>query len=141
MKKKLIIVFCALLIGGGSAYYLFNKIVIKPNNEYVSAKAFQIGAFTQYENAERVAERNNGIVINDSDVYRVYIAILNDKAAIEKLKNYYAEIGLNYYLRDITVKKEFLTKISLSEKMLTESSTETYGTINLEILRNYREML
>ncbi len=141
MKKKILIVLCALLIGGSSAYYLFNKIVVKNNDEYVSAKAFQIGAFTKYDNAIKVADRNNGVVIDDKDVYRVYIAILNDKTAINKLENYYKEIGLNYYLKDITVKKEFLTKISLSEEMLKQSSTDTYVAINLEILKKYREML
>ena len=55
MKKTLMIILSAILIGGGMAYLIFNKIVIKDNNndEYV-ATAFQIGAFSNYDNAIRI---------------------------------------------------------------------------------------
>ena len=107
MRKFLVVVSLALVIGSSLAFYMFtrdNNI----NEEYVFVKAFQIGAFTNYENAIRVAERNNGIVVNDKDIFRVYVSILKDDKAIEKMKNYYDEIGLNYYLKEIEVSKEFL---------------------------------
>ncbi len=143
MKKKLLIVLCALLVGGVSAFYLFNKVVVKKDNDdgYVMAKAFQIGAFTKYDNAVRVADLHNGVVISDEAVYRVYVAVLNDPDAVLKLQKYYEEIGLNYYLKDVLVSSKFVKDIKISEEMLNKSSSDTYDTINGEILKIYREML
>ena len=109
--------------------------------EYTKAQAFQVGVFSNYDNASRVALRNNGVVINDGDVYRVYVALLTDDEVIKKLESYYKEIGLNYYLKDITVNNKFTDSINSYEKMLLKSSTETYGTINLDILHKYQESL
>ena len=86
MKKVLIIILGAILIGGGLAYIVFNKIVFK-EEDTVNTKvvnAFQIGVFSNYDNALKVADRNNGVVIMDDDLYRVYVAILSDKEAIKK---------------------------------------------------------
>ena len=70
----------AVAIGGGIAYFIFNKVVIKEEIiDSLVAKAFQIGAFTNYDNALRVADRNNGIVVSDGDIFRVYVAILYKK--------------------------------------------------------------
>lgn len=144
MKKVLLFSLFALAIGGGlSLYFLKDKIGKGGSNdiEYTKAQAFQVGVFSNYDNASRVALRNNGVVINDGDVYRVYVALLTDDEVIKKLESYYKEIGLNYYLKDITVNNKFTDSINSYEKMLLKSSTETYGTINLDILHKYQESL
>ena len=142
MKKVLIIILCALFLGGGIAWFLFNKIVLEDdvlsNDE---ATAFQVGVFTNYENAIRVAERNNGIVVSDSDLFRVYVAILYDDEAISKMMNYYDNIGLNYYLKKIRVSSDFIESISSSEELLLKSSSDTYSVINLSVLEQYKELL
>lgn len=142
MKKVLIIILCALLIGGGIAWFLFNKIVLEDDvlsNDEVTA--FQVGVFSNYENAIRVAERNNGIVVSDSDLFRVYVAILYDDEAISKMMNYYDNIGLNYYLKKINVSSDFIESISSSEELLLKSSSDTYSVINLSVLEQYKESL
>ena len=142
MKKVLIIILCALLIGGGIAWFLFNKIVLEDDvlsNDEVTA--FQVGVFSNYENAIRVAERNNGIVVSDSDLFRVYVAILYDDEAISKMMNYYDNIGLNYYLKKIRVSSDFIESISSSEELLLKSSSDTYSVINLSVLEQYKELL
>lgn len=142
MKKVLIIVLGAVLFGGGIAWFMFNKIVLTEDiiSEDV-VTAFQVGAFTNYENALRVAERNNGIVVSDEDIFRVYVAILYDDNAISKLMDYYDEIGLNYYLKKIRVSNDFIESISNSEELLIKSSSDTYTVINLGVLERYKEML
>lgn len=129
-------------MGGGIAWFLFNKIVLEDdvlsNDE---ATAFQVGVFTNYENAIRVAERNNGIVVSDSDLFRVYVAILYDDEAISKMMNYYDNIGLNYYLKKIRVSSDFIESISSSEELLLKSSSDTYSVINLSVLEQYKELL
>lgn len=142
MKKVLIIILCALMIGGGIAWFLFNKIVLEDDvlsNDEVTA--FQVGVFSNYENAIRVAERNNGIVVSDSDLFRVYVAILYDDEAISKMMNYYDNIGLNYYLKKIRVSSDFIESISSSEELLLKSSSDTYSVINLSVLEQYKELL
>ena len=142
MKKVLIIILCALLIGGGIAWFLFNKIVLEDDvlsNDEVTA--FQVGVFSNYENAIRVAERNNGIVVSDSDLFRVYVAILYDDEAISKMMNYYDNIGLNYYLKKIRVSSDFIESISSSEELLLKSNSDTYSVINLSVLEQYKELL
>ncbi len=139
MKKKIIIVLFALLIGAIGAYYLFNKVTVTASSNEATIKAFQIGAYSSYENALRQAERNNGVVITDQGIYRVYVALINDTELITKMRAYYDSLGLDYYIRDIKVNTSFIKDINLSEKMLKESSTDTYTTINLEILKKYKE--
>ena len=104
-------------------------------------KAFQVGVFTNYDNALRVADRNNGIVVSDEGVFRVYVAILSDEDAIDNMRRYYDEIGLNYYLKEISVSKEFLDSIKSSEKLLKDSGKEAYNVINLSVLSVYEELL
>ena len=142
MKKVLIIILCALFLGGGIAWFLFNKIVLEDDvlsNDEVTA--FQVGVFSNYENAIRVAERNNGIVVSDSDLFRVYVAILYDDEAVSKMMNYYDNIGLNYYLKKIRVSSDFIESISSSEELLLKSSSDTYSVINLSVLEQYKELL
>lgn len=143
MKKVLLIILGAILIGGGLAYFMFNKVVLKEDSieGMKSVNAFQIGVYSNYDNALKIAERNNGIVITDDNLFRVYVAILSDKEAIKKVGNYYEKIGLNYYLKEINVSKDFVKEIKDDEELIKRSSSETYNTINLDVLNKYREML
>lgn len=142
MKKGIIIILIAVMLGGGFAYYLFNNIVVKEKDtDKIMVNAFQVGAFTSYDNAVRVAERDNGIVVKDEDIFRVYVAILYDKEAVNKLGDYYNKIGLNYYLKPIYVSNSFIEEIKDNEELLKVSSTETYVTINSDVLSKYEEML
>lgn len=142
MKKVLIVILCAVAIGGGAAYYLFNKVVVKAESSGEKiVSAFQIGAFTNYDNALKVADRNNGIIVDDNDIYRVFVAILYNQDAVNKLKKYYQEIGLNYYLKEIVVDDKFVDEIDEVERLLLKSDSETYITLNSEILHKYEALL
>lgn len=110
-------------------------------DELVRARAFQIGVYTSYDNALRVADRNNGIVVSDNDVFRVYVAILSSNEAVEVMRTYYDNIGLNYYLKEIMVSREFLNCIESTEDLLIISSSDTYNVINLSVLNKYEEFL
>lgn len=139
MKKMLIMILLAISIGGGIAYFLFTRQYV--DEEVVRVHAFQVGVFSNYDNALRVADRNNGIVVKDNDLYRVYVSILSSDDAVLKMMKYYDSIGLKYYLRDINVSKEFLSSIKSSEELLMGSSSDTYKVINLSVLSKYEELL
>lgn len=129
------------MLGGGISYYFFTRKYVVDDNELMSVKAFQIGAFTNYDNALRVAERNNGIVVSEEEIFRVYVAILSSQDAVDIMRKYYDSIGLNYYLRDIMVDAKFLDSLKDSEKLLVSSDTEVYKVINLSVLNMYEEFL
>lgn len=143
MKSKIIIIFVALLLGGFISYYIFNhnKVYSKGDEEviYVKVKAFQIGVYKYLDNAKKCADRNNGIVIRDNDNYRVYTAILNNNDAINKVSNYYKSIGLNYYIRDISVDSSFLSYLNETEVSLLNS--DDINSILFDILKEYEKYL
>ena len=141
MKKVLLILLSAILLGSGLAYLMFNKIVLNDKEETKIVKAFQIGVYSNYDNALKIAERNNGVVIMDDSLYRVYVAILSDKEAINKVKRYYDKIGLNYYLKEINVSKEFIKEIKEDEELIKRGNSDTYKIINLDVLNKYKELL
>lgn len=140
MKKRLMVILFALVLGGGVAYFMFSR-------EYVSdvvkvkVKAFQVGVFTNYDNALKVADRNNGIVVSDDDLYRVYVSILSSEEAVDKMRKYYDSIGLHYYLRDIEVNSEFLINVRNTEELLFRSDVDAYNIINLSVLSEFEELL
>lgn len=130
----------ALIIGGGIAYFMFSRRYLDDSDGTVKVSAFQVGVFTNYDNALKVADRNNGIVVNDDDLYRVYVSILSSSEAVKKMKEYYDSIGLNYYLREIEVTEEFLSNIKNTEDLLIVSDSDTYNIINLNVLNKYEEL-
>lgn len=143
MKRFMIFSFLALLTGGLFAYFMFdtgvsNSVSISSN---YNAKAFQIGVFSREENALRVAALNQGIVVPEGDLYRVYIAILNDEDAINYLSEYYGSVGINYFIREINVSSEFLNSIKESQEQIKSCNTDNCSNIALSILNRYEESL
>ena len=124
--------------------YFFNKSFQNGhnNNEKLNmAQAFQIGAFTKYDNAYNLANKSNGIVIKDNDIYRVYIALLSNKKAISIIKDYYESKGINYYLKNILVSTSFLKEIDIYEKMIIKNNSSTYDVINKDVLLLYQNQI
>lgn len=134
----------AILVGGFFAFFMFDGNVsnaVSVENSFYNAKAFQIGVFSKIENATRVAELNKGIVVSDEDLYRVYIAILNDDEAINYLSSYYRSVGINYYVRDIKVSSKFLDAIKEKQDLIKECNESNCSNISLSILNRYEESL
>lgn len=143
MKKVLIIILLGLLIGGSFAMYMFSGIkeeMLHVMSEEVLVTAFQIGVYTVYDNAIKVSNQNNGIVIEDEDKYRVYIAIFKDPEIISTMDNYYKSKGINVYLKKIDAAKEFLTELNKYEILLKESAEiDTIISSSKNILKLYGE--
>ena len=140
MKRVLIVLFGAILFGGICAFFVFNNTV-KADKSYDEFIAFQIGVYSNYDNALRIADRNNGIVVLDNDLYRVFVSVLKEEEAISKMKSYYDGIGLNYYLKEVMILKDFGTDIEVYEEMIEKSSSDTYNTLNKDILKVYENYI
>lgn len=137
MKKMLIVVFLAILFGGVCSFMIFRTLV-KADNAYEEFVAFQIGVYTDYDNAVKVADRNNGIVVEDG-YFRVYVTFLRNEESILKMEKYFSEIGLNYYKKEILIDKKFGDDIYTYEDMILKSSSDTFNTINKEILKVFED--
>lgn len=138
MKKVLIIILVAILTGSILAYIVFKgSINVKAQNNTVPAKAFQIGAYNSLDNAKRVANRNNGLVVSDNNIYRVYIAILINDEAISKIENYFTNLNITYVIKDINISSNFVTNLNTYEELIIRSSSDTYSTILKNIISEY----
>ena len=143
MKKYIITILVAIIVGACLGIYSFNKFKeddIKTvfNMSKNQAYAFQIGVFDTFENAEKLAEKNGGLVVLDNEKYRVYASIVND--TLNLMKSYYNEKGIAYYIRTVDVNEEFLNKLENYETVLKVIDKEEYDTVIKNILRDYKEL-
>ena len=138
MKKKLLVILLAIIVGFSFSYIMYLKPK-KDNIVWVDAKAFQVGVFSGYDNALKCAERNNGIVVEDNNMYRVYISILSNEEAIKYLSNFYDSKGINYYIKDIKVNRLFVWKIKKYEEDIIKQDEAIYSETNINILKEYQE--
>ncbi len=143
MKKYLIVILIALLVGAGLGIYSYNKFKEDDSQPVFSfnknqAYAVQIGAFDTFDNAEKLAEKYGGLVILDNEKYRVYIAIVNETLGL--IKSYLDEKGLAYYIRTIEVNQDFINKLNDYETLLKVANKNEYDTIIKNILKDYKEL-
>lgn len=133
MKKTIISIFLAIIVGFTFGFFFLKKFNTETITEVSNIKsqvyAFQIGVYKNKDNALKEASTNNGIVILDNDIYRVYTAILKDATLIDNLKNYYNSIGLNYYLKAINVSNKTSGIIDNYESLLKSCDSSNYNLI------------
>lgn len=144
MKKFLITIIIAVIVGACLGIYSFNKFKEEDVKTVFSinknqAFAFQVGVFDTFENAETLAEKYGGLVILDNEKYRVYTAIVSD--TLNLIKNYYNEKGIAYYIRTIDVNDEFMDKLNNYETVLKVIDKDEYDSIIKNILRDYKELI
>lgn len=103
-----------------------------------NVKAFQVGVYTNEENARREAELKKGIVVHENEYYYVYVAILAEQINIEKMSNYLNQNNIYYYIKDITVKEEFKQELFAFENMMfTTTSEVAFLQLNTKILESF----
>ena len=133
MKKTILAILLATIIGFTFGFFFLKKLNTETITEVSNIKsqvyAFQIGVYKNKDNAVKEASTNNGIVILDNDIYRVYTAILKDPTLIDNLKNYYNSIGLNYYLKAINVSSKTSGIIDNYESLLKSCDSSNYNLI------------
>ena len=133
MKKTILAILFATIIGFTFGFFFLKKLNTETITEVSNIKsqvyAFQIGVYKNKDNAVKEASTNNGLVILDNDIYRVYTAILKDATLIDNLKNYYNSIGLNYYLKAINVSSKTSGIIDNYESLLKSCDSSNYNLI------------
>ena len=83
---------------------------------------------------------NSSIIIKDEEYFRVIIGIAVSKEAVDKLKSYFDELNINYYLKKESIDNQDLTdKIKEYEVALLKAQKNTYNKINQDILKAYEK--
>ena len=139
MKKTILTILLAILIGFTFGFFFLKKFTPKTITEVSNIKsqvyAFQIGVYKNKDNAIKNATTNNSIVVEDNNLYRVYIALLKDQTLIDNLKKYYDSIGLNYYLKAINVSYNTENIINNYELLLNNCDSSNYDMILSSMLK------
>lgn len=139
--KKLIKPIFILLLGILFGYYICE---IKLLDIFITKyKAFQVGVYTSLDAATIYSTKyKNATIIQDNELYRVYVAILKDKTNIENMSKYLDSEGIDYYLKDINIDDKNLKRlINEYENVMNSESEIVFLEINKLIMEKYKESL
>lgn len=143
LKKYIMPIVLAVLIGFGFGIFSFKKFENGINNiinrEDKQLVAFQVGVFNDLENANIKANSCNGIVINDQDMYRVYVAVTTEGEAKKVVKDYYETKGIDYYIRNLNYDENLYNEIKEYEALLMATKNEYYEEILKKMVNVYKE--
>lgn len=145
MKKFLLSLFLAVLLGGIFGFIIYKRF----NNNELSVSsilskqvyAFQIGVFDEIDNAKKLKNKYGGIIIPDNTKYRVYIALCSSSNVLTILKNYYDDLDISYYIKQIEVDDETLELINNAEELLIATTKDNYDSIMENILKEYEKRI
>ena len=142
MKKTLIIIMLALISGIAISFFVYFKINRTFKIEEDLITVFQVGVFKNKINALSEAKKYNGIVHNDKNYYRVYIAAYQNDEIINKMKKYYDNKGIVTYLKKIRTSEDYLNTINKYENLLQNSNDEEiYPNLNKLLINKLEEHL
>lgn len=139
--KKLIKSLIILLFGIFLGYYVCET---KPLEIFkTNYKAFQVGVYTSMDAATTYSSKyKNAIIIQDNELYRIYVAILKDKDNIESMSRYLDSKGIDYYLKDLSIDDKNLKKtITEYENVMSNENEIVFLEINKMIMEKYKESL
>ena len=145
MKKFFLSIFVATLVGSIFGYIIYKRF----NNQELSVAsilskqvyAFQIGVFDDISNAKSLKNKYGGIIVPDNSKYRVYIAIASSSNVLTLLKDYYDDLDISYYVKQIEVDDETLELINNAEELLIATNKDNYDSIIENVLKEYEEKL
>lgn len=140
MKKTLIIILIAIISGIAMGLIFYQRFEIKDvvfANEDDSVKAVQVGVFSDLDNAINMRNLYNGIIVVDENLYRVYIDIIKDNEILKIMENYYKELGINYYLKNIEISSEFSDILDSYEIIFKNQDSSNYQLTIDSILKEY----
>lgn len=135
--KSLFILFLGIFFG----YYICDA---KPLDMFnVNYKAFQVGVYTSLEAATTYSTKyKNATIIQDNELYRVYVAVLKNKNNIESMSKYLDSQGIDYYLKDLNIaNKDLKKKINEYENIMNTENEVVFLEINKMIMETYEDSL
>lgn len=139
--KRVIKPIFVLLLGVFCGYYICEAKTLEMFN--VKYKAFQVGVYTSLDAATVYSTKyKDATIIQDNELYRVYVAILKNKNNIESMSKYLDSKGVEYYLKEISIDDKSIKKsINEYENIMDSQSEVVFLEMNKLILEKYEESL
>ena len=141
MKKmlKFIIIFVIGILFG--YYGSYSNSIKNIFSSYY--KAFQVGVYTSLDAAKTYSSKyKDSVIIEDNELYRVYVAVLKDQNNIENMSNYLNNMGIDYYLKDVEINnKDIKKELEDYESLMNSKSEVVFLEINKMIIEKYKESL
>lgn len=144
MKSYIKVVAGALLIGAVLAFVFYRSVeeeVQAFSSDAVTLYLFQVGVFKSYENATNFAGKfESKIVVVDNEYYRVFVGLTSQSNNKNKLMSYYDSKGINYYIKEYLIDKDFFAMLEEYEVVLENtSSSDAIDKLNQEMLDLFEE--
>ena len=141
LMRKLLPYIFSLIVGSVFGFLIFNSREVNLNvfKEEIKATGFQLGVFNSNELAKEYVQKfPSSIIINEGDVYRVYISVLTNAKTIDKMEKYLLDEKISFYKKDITINDKGLIKaLQTYENTMLEGNNTTFWNINKLIMESY----
>jgi galactitol-specific phosphotransferase system IIB component len=146
MKKSLISIISCVLIGlilGKIMFDQYDKTELASTITQEKAYFFQVGVYSNLENMENATKTmDNYAYINQDDKYYVFLAITKNEQNKEKLKNYFQDLSIDIYIKEIVLDDIALSQnIDQYDILLNQAKTnDEIKSINKSVLATYEEL-
>lgn len=141
LKKNIILIIISIALGIATTFFILNKENIYAKEEY-SIYAFQIGAYSSYDNALNTQNKYPSIILKDDNLYKVYVALYEDADIINNMLQFFQDKGYDVYLKMLKVNKDFYNKLLKYEELVKKTKdNKLYEEINKSILNLYLESI
>lgn len=136
MKKKILAILFAILVGGILAFPVLSNQRKPKNSSVISMYILQTGVFKDFENAkEEQAKIKNSVIYKDNDIYRVLVGASTNETSLMKVEEYLKEEQIHYYKKEIEIYENNIDLFSKYNVMLEKAEEkETILLLNQKIL-------
>lgn len=147
MKRLIIIMIAAIILGGISGKILFSKY--KDIDKYIFNSEKKVYFLEEGVYSSKKSLENNTkditpkLVVKDNDKYYVYVGITKNIDNANKIKKIYTDKGYSIYQKEKNITdSEFLSNVEQFDILIESTKKERdISTIQEVVLANYEEMV
>ena len=127
--------------------FIFTIVVLNKENLFGSNNytiyVLSGGEFTSREMAyDKQSKLNTGIIVEEDNLYKIYLALYKDLDLVNKMLNYYEDEDINVYINTINVDRSFYNTLNNYEEVIKNSdSSLVFKPVNESILNLYLESI
>ena len=144
MNKKVILIFAVISLAFSSfLYFNYMKASGKEESDKKLLYFIQTAALKDYKNVSSLSKNLKAfLVIEEDNLYHIYVAITADESNLKKLKEFYKDNNYNIYVKEkITNNSSFIKLIDNYDFLLSETTDkEVIYNINKIVLKKYEEI-
>lgn len=147
--KKLFPIITAIIIGICLARFMFNQYTYGANvstvfNNGTKVYFLQQGVYSTMESMQSSLGSFTYYIYNlNDDKYYVYVAITKLEENVNKLKDYYNELGYSIYVKEININNsDFLNILEQYDALLNKTTEKNViDAITVQSLKKYEELM